>query len=36
VQFVAAGRRDIGDELGVSEALQAARDRLAERTGTQR
>ena len=34
-QYLSAGRRDVGDELGVSEALQAARDRLAERTGTQ-
>jgi hypothetical protein len=31
VQFVAAGRRDVGDELGVSEALQEARERIATR-----
>jgi len=31
VQFVAAGRRDVGDDLGVTEALQAARERLASR-----
>ena len=31
VQFVAAGRRDVGDDLGVSEALDDARRRLAER-----
>jgi DNA-binding IclR family transcriptional regulator len=35
VQFVAAGRRDVGSDLGVTEALQAARDRLAARAGTQ-
>jgi hypothetical protein len=34
VQFVAAGRRDVGDDLGVGEALQEARRRLAERAGT--
>jgi DNA-binding transcriptional ArsR family regulator len=32
VQFVAAGRRDVGDDLGVGEALQEARRRLAERS----
>jgi DNA-binding IclR family transcriptional regulator len=36
VQFVAAGRRDVGDELGVSEALQQARERLAARTASHR
>jgi DNA-binding Lrp family transcriptional regulator len=36
VQFVAAGRRDVGEDLGVTEALQAARERLAARAGAQR
>ena len=35
VQFVAAGRRDVGNDLGVTEALQAARERLATRAGKQ-
>jgi DNA-binding IclR family transcriptional regulator len=36
VQFVAAGRRDVGEDLGVTEALRQARERLAARAGTQR
>jgi predicted ArsR family transcriptional regulator len=36
VQFVAAGRRDVGDELGVSEALQEARERIASRAAGRR
>jgi len=36
VQFVAAGRRDVGDDLGVTEALQQARERLASRAASQR
>lgn len=31
VQFVAAGRRDVGEDLGVTESLQQARERLAAR-----
>jgi DNA-binding IclR family transcriptional regulator len=31
VQYLAAGRRNVGEELGVSEALADARRRLAER-----
>jgi DNA-binding IclR family transcriptional regulator len=31
-QYLSAGRRDVGDELGVTEALQAARERLAARS----
>jgi DNA-binding IclR family transcriptional regulator len=31
-QYLSAGRRDVGDELGVNEALQAARERLAARS----
>jgi DNA-binding IclR family transcriptional regulator len=31
-QYVSAGRRDVGDDLGVTEALQAARERLASRS----
>jgi DNA-binding Lrp family transcriptional regulator len=30
-QYVAAGRRDVGEDLGVTEALQEARDRIATR-----
>lgn len=30
-QYLSAGRRDVGDELGVSEALADARKRLAAR-----
>jgi DNA-binding IclR family transcriptional regulator len=33
-QYLAAGRRDVGDDLGVSEALQAARQRLAARSAS--
>jgi DNA-binding IclR family transcriptional regulator len=33
VQFVAAGRRDVGEDLGVTEALRQARERLAARAG---
>jgi len=33
VQFVAAGRRDVGEDLGVTEALQEARERLASGAG---
>ena len=33
-QYVAAGRRDVGDELGVTEALQEARDRIAARAAS--
>jgi predicted ArsR family transcriptional regulator len=36
VQFVAAGRRDVGDDLGVTEALQQARERLAARAASSR
>ena len=35
-QYLAAGRRDVGDELGVGEALQAARERLAARSAPRR
>jgi DNA-binding IclR family transcriptional regulator len=35
-QYLSAGRRDVGDDLGVTEALQAARDRLAARSGASR
>ena len=31
-QYLSAGRRDVGDELGVTEALQDARERLAARS----
>ena len=31
-QYLSAGRRDVGDELGVTEALQNARERLAARS----
>jgi DNA-binding IclR family transcriptional regulator len=31
-QYLSAGRRDVGDDLGVNDALQAARDRLASRS----
>jgi DNA-binding IclR family transcriptional regulator len=31
-QYLSAGRRDVGDELGVNDALQAARERLAARS----
>jgi len=33
-QYVAAGRRDVGNELGVTEALQEARDRIAARAAS--
>src|SRR6185312_2049236 len=33
-QYVAAGRRDVGNELGVTEALQEARDRIASRAAS--
>jgi DNA-binding IclR family transcriptional regulator len=33
-QYVAAGRRDVGDELGVTEALQEARERIAARAAS--
>ena len=33
-QYLSAGRRDVGDELGVNEALTEARKRLANRAGT--
>jgi len=33
-QYVAAGRRDVGNELGVTEALQDARDRIASRAAS--
>ncbi len=36
VQFVAAGRRDVGEDLGVSEALHAARERIAARAAARR
>src|SRR4029450_8895111 len=36
VQFVAAGRRDGGGELGVSEALEEARERIAARAAGRR
>ena len=35
-QYLSAGRRDVGDELGVTEALQEARERLAARTSAGR
>ena len=31
-QYLSAGRRDVGDDLGVNDALQAARERLAARS----
>jgi DNA-binding transcriptional ArsR family regulator len=31
VQYLSAGRRDVGQDLGVGEALQEARERLASR-----
>jgi hypothetical protein len=33
-QYVSAGRRDVGDDLGVTEALQDARDRIAARAAS--
>jgi DNA-binding IclR family transcriptional regulator len=30
-QYVAAGRRDVGEDLGVTEALNEARERIAAR-----
>jgi DNA-binding IclR family transcriptional regulator len=35
-QYLSAGRRDVGDDLGVTEALQAARERLASRSAARR
>jgi DNA-binding IclR family transcriptional regulator len=35
-QYLSAGRRDVGDDLGVNEALDAARERLAARSGAGR
>jgi DNA-binding IclR family transcriptional regulator len=35
-QYLSAGRRDVGDDLGVTEALQAARERLAARSAASR
>jgi DNA-binding IclR family transcriptional regulator len=35
-QYLSAGRRDVGDDLGVTEALQAARERLAARSAARR
>jgi hypothetical protein len=35
-QYLSAGRRDVGDDLGVTEALQAARERLAARSAAGR
>src|SRR2546425_8775923 len=31
-QYVAAGRRDVGEDLGVTEALNEARERIAARS----
>jgi DNA-binding IclR family transcriptional regulator len=36
VQYLSAGRRDVGEDLGVNEALQDARERLAARAGSGR
>src|SRR3954452_3706306 len=35
-QYLSAGRRDVGDDMGVNEALQTARDRLAARSTARR
>jgi DNA-binding IclR family transcriptional regulator len=35
-QYLSAGRRDVGNDLGVTEALQAARERLAARSAAGR
>jgi DNA-binding IclR family transcriptional regulator len=32
-QYLSAGRRDVGEDLGVTEALQEARNRIAARAG---
>jgi DNA-binding IclR family transcriptional regulator len=34
-QYLAAGRRNVGDDLGVTEALEAARKRLETRAGAE-
>src|SRR3954453_23411484 len=33
-QYLSAGRRDVGEDLGVTEALQEARNRIAARATT--
>jgi DNA-binding IclR family transcriptional regulator len=33
-QYLAAGRHDVGEELGVTDALHAARERLAARSAS--
>jgi DNA-binding IclR family transcriptional regulator len=33
-QYLSAGRRNVGEDLGVTEALQEARDRIAARAPT--
>jgi DNA-binding IclR family transcriptional regulator len=35
-QYLSAGRRDVGDDIGVNEALDAARERLAARSTADR
>jgi len=35
-RYLAAGRRNVGDDLGVTEALDAARERLAARSAAER